>query len=114
MPHIKTGRMRALAITSTTRSDLLPEVPTMAEAGLPGYEFTQWYGLLAPGKTPREIVNALHSTLLKAMHDAEVKRRVAVEGGAFAPGRPEEFSTFLKAELDKNARMIREAGLKRE
>lgn len=114
LPHIKTGRMRPIAITSTVRSELVPEVPTLAEAGLPGYEFTQWYALLAPGKTPREIVTALRGALLKSMEDANVKQHVGVEGGAFAPGTPEQFAAFLKSELDKNAKTIREAGLKRE
>jgi len=114
LPHLKTGRMRAIAITSTVRSELVPEVPTLAEAGLPAYEFTQWYGLLAPAKTPRDIVNTLHGALLKSMEDANVKRRVAVEGGAFAPGTSEQFTAFLKLELDKNAKTIQSAGLKRE
>ncbi len=114
LPHIKTSRMRPIAITSTARLELVPEVPTLAEAGLPGYEFTQWYALLAPGKMPREIVMTLHGALLKSMDDADVKKRVGLEGGAFAPGTPEQFAAFLKSELDKNAKTIREAGLKRE
>jgi tripartite-type tricarboxylate transporter receptor subunit TctC len=114
LPHVQSNRMRAIGITSTVRSELLPEVPTMTEAGLPGYEFTQWYGLLAPAKTPREIVAVLHGALLKSMEDAEVKKRVSLEGGAFAPGTPEQFAAFLRLELEKNARMIQAAGLKRE
>ncbi|MBI4194971.1 MAG: tripartite tricarboxylate transporter substrate binding protein [Betaproteobacteria bacterium] len=114
LPHLKTGRLRAIAITSTVRSELVPEVPTLAEAGLPGYEFTQWYGLLAPARVPRDIVNILHGALLKSTEDAEVKKRVGIEGGAFATGTPEQFAAFLKLELDKNAKMIQAAGLKRE
>ncbi len=114
LPHVQPGRMRAIGITSTARSELFPEVPTMGEAGLPGYEFTQWYGLLAPAKTPRDIVTALNGALLKSMEDAEVKRRVGLEGGAFAPGTPEQFTAFIKLELEKNAKMIQAAGLKRE
>lgn len=111
---IRTGRLRALGISGTRRSELFPTVPTIAEAGVPGYEFTQWYGLLAPAKTPRETVNLLNATLVKAMDDAEVKKRIAYEGGAAAPTSPEEFTAFLKRELASNAKMIKDAGLKRE
>jgi len=111
---VNSGRLRGLAISSQKRSELFPAVPTMAEAGLPAYEFTQWYGLLVPAKTPREIVNQLNATLLKAMDDPEVRKRIALEGGAAAQGTPEEFSAFLKRELASNAKMIKDAGLKRE
>jgi tripartite-type tricarboxylate transporter receptor subunit TctC len=114
LPPVNNGRLRALGISSTKRSELFPTVPTMAEAGVPGYEFTQWYGLLVPAKTPREIVNQLNAALLKAMDDPEVKKRIAYEGGAAAQGTPEEFTAFLKRELASNAKMIRDAGLKRE
>ncbi|MBI3937625.1 MAG: tripartite tricarboxylate transporter substrate binding protein [Betaproteobacteria bacterium] len=114
LPHVRPGRLRALATTGIRRSDLFPDVPTMAEAGMPKYEFTQWYGLLAPGKTPRDVLSTLHATFLKAMEDGEVKKRIALEGGTAAQNTPGEFAAFLKAELEKNAKMIREAGLKRE
>jgi tripartite-type tricarboxylate transporter receptor subunit TctC len=114
LPHIQTGRMRAIAITSTERVPLVPQIPTIAEAGVPGYEFTQWYALLAPAKTPREIVAILNAALLKSMHDSDVKARVGSEGGVFTPQTPEQFSAFLSTELQKNAKTIRDAGLKRE
>ncbi len=114
LPHLKTGRMRGIAITGSERSSLVPDIPTLNEAGVPGYEFTQWYALLTPAKVPSEILSTLHSALLKSMDDAEVKKRVSVEGGAFAPGTPEQFAAFLRTELDKNAKMIQAAGLKRE
>jgi tripartite-type tricarboxylate transporter receptor subunit TctC len=106
--------MRAIAITSTERVPLVPQIPTIAEAGVPGYEFTQWYALLAPAKTPREIVAILNAALLKSMHDSDVKARVGSEGGVFTPQTPEQFSAFLSTELQKNAKTIRDAGLKRE
>jgi tripartite-type tricarboxylate transporter receptor subunit TctC len=81
---------------------------------VPGYEFTQWYALLAPAKTPGDILATLHGTLLKSMDDADVKKRVSVEGGTLTPNTPEQFSAFLKLELDKNAKMIQTAGLKRD
>lgn len=114
LPHLKTGRMRGIAITSATRSELVPDIPTLNESGLPGYEFTQWYALLTPAKVPADIVKTLHGALLKSMEDRDVKKHVLAEGGAFAPGTPAQFTTFLRQELDKNARMIRSAGLKRD
>jgi tripartite-type tricarboxylate transporter receptor subunit TctC len=114
LPHLAPGRMRALATTGTRRSEMFPEVPTMPEAGVPGYEFTQWYGLLVPAKAPREIVNVLNATLLKSMDEPDVKKRVASEAAAAAPGTPEEFSIYLKSELAKNAKTIKDANLRRE
>ena len=111
---VQSGRLRALGISSAKRSELFPNVPTMIEAGVPGYEFTQWYGLLVPAKTPREVVNQLNATLHKAMEDADVKKRIAYEGAAAAPTSPDEFTAFLKRELASNAKMIKAAGLKRE
>ncbi len=114
LPHLPTGRMRALATSGTRRSEMFADVPTMAEAGFPAYEFTQWYGLLAPARTPREIVNVLNATLLKSMDEPDVKKRIAGEAAAATPGTPEEFSAYLKSELAKNAKMIKDAKLKRE
>lgn len=114
LPHLKSGRMRGIAITSTVRSELVPDIPTLNEAGLPGYEFTQWYALLTPAKVSADIVSTLHGALLKTMEDPDVKRHVQVEGGAFAPGTPAQFAAFLRLELDKNAKMIQSAGLKRD
>lgn len=114
LPHLESGRMRGIAITSTARSPLVPAIPTLNESGVPGYEFTQWYALLAPAKTPADILSTLHGTLLKSMDDAEVKKRVSVEGGTLTPTTPEQFTAFLKLELDKNSKMIKAVGLKRD
>ncbi len=114
LPHLAPGRIRALATTGARRAEMFPDVPTMPEAGVPGYEFTQWYGLLVPTKTPREIVMTLNSALLKAMDDSDVKKRLTGEAAAAAQGTPEEFASYLKGELQKNAKMIRDANLKRE
>jgi len=114
LPHLAPGRIRALATSGARRSDMFPDIPTMSEAGVPGYEFTQWYGLLVPAKTSREIVNVLNTSLLKAMDDADVRKRIAGEAAAAAQGSPEEFAAYLKSELAKNAKMIKDAKLKRE
>ena len=114
LPHMAPGRIRALATSGARRSEMFPGVPTMSEAGVSGYEFTQWYGLLVPAKTPREIVQFLNTALLKAMDDPDVKKRIAGEAAASAQGTPDEFAAYLKSELQKNAKMIRDAKLKRE
>jgi len=112
LPLTSTGRMRPLAITSTQRFELYPQVPTMMEAGVPGYEYTQWYAVLAPAQTPPDIVELLSSTLRKALDDPEVRKRVAADGGTPAPSTPAELAAFLKLETVKYAKMIRDAGIK--
>lgn len=114
LPHLAPGRIRALATSGARRAEMFPDVPTMSEAGVAGYEFTQWYGLLVPAKTPREIVNVLNASLLKAMDEPDVRKRIASEAAAPAQGPPEEFAAYLKSEIAKNAKMIRDAKLKRE
>ncbi len=114
LPFTSTNRLRALASTGTVRAELYPDVPTMAEAGLPGYEFTQWYALLAPAKTPPELITQLNATFRKAVDDPEVKKRMTAEGGLATPSTPEELTAFIKAETAKFEKMIKEAGIKPE
>lgn len=108
------GRLRALATTGGQRSDMFPSVPTMAEAGVKGYEFIQWYGLLVPAKTPRDIVAILNATMNKSLEDPDVKKRIANEGGTASPNTADQFGAYLKAELVKNGKMIKDAGIRRE
>lgn len=114
LPLTSTNRLRAIAFTGTQRSDLYPDVPTMAEAGLPGYEYTQWYAIMAPAQTPSDIIDALNATLRKALDDPEVKKRIAADGGTPAPTTPAVLSTYLKSETAKYAKIIKEAGIKLE
>jgi tripartite-type tricarboxylate transporter receptor subunit TctC len=114
LPHIKSGKLRALAVTSSKRSQALPEVPTVAEAGLPGYDSTQWYGVLAPAGTPREIVTRLHDAIARALRDAEVGKRLAADGAEAVGSSPEEFAAFIKSESEKWARVATAAGIKAE
>jgi tripartite-type tricarboxylate transporter receptor subunit TctC len=114
LPHIKSGKLRALAVTSSRRSQALPEVPTVAEAGLPGYDSTQWYGVLAPAGTPREIVTRLHDAIARALRDAEVGKRLAADGAEAVGSSPEEFAAFIKSESEKWARVATAAGIKAE
>ncbi len=111
-PHIKAGKLRALALIAPRRSPAIPEVPTVAEAGLPGFEVTTWYGVLAPAGTPRPIVTRLNAELVRIMHAPELKERLAALATDPATGTPEEFADYIKREIEKWGEVVRQAGLK--
>jgi tripartite-type tricarboxylate transporter receptor subunit TctC len=111
-PHVKAGRLRALAIVAPQRSNALPEVPTVAEAGLRDFEVTTWYGVLAPAGTPRAVVTRLNSELVKIMHSPELKGRLATTGTEPLTSTPEEFTAYIKREIAKWGEVIRKAGVK--
>jgi tripartite-type tricarboxylate transporter receptor subunit TctC len=113
--HIKAGRMKALAISSATRSPLMPELPTIAEAGVPGYEYTSWNGIFVPKGTPRAIVLKLHSVTQKALAHVDVKQLYANQGlSPLGSASPEEFEKFFQADFARMARLAKVAGLKPE
>jgi tripartite-type tricarboxylate transporter receptor subunit TctC len=114
MPQVRSGRMRALGVTSAKRVASAPDIPTIAESGVPGYESLQWYGLLAPTGTPKEIVARLYKESVAALRSPEVVARLANDGGEVVAGTPEEFGAFLRAETDKWARVAKAAGIKPE
>jgi tripartite-type tricarboxylate transporter receptor subunit TctC len=114
LPHIKSGRLRALAVTSGKRTDALPGVPTIAEAGVPGYESVQWYGVLAPAGTPRDVVQRLYTEIAKALRSGDVRERLAADGAEPVGNTPEEFAAFIRAEIDKWAKVARAAGIQPE
>ncbi|OGA53843.1 MAG: hypothetical protein A3G24_04715 [Betaproteobacteria bacterium RIFCSPLOWO2_12_FULL_62_13] len=115
IPHLRAGRLRALGVTSAARSPALPDVPTIAEAGLPGYESIQWAGLLAPAKTPREIIEKLHKEVVSIMQTPEARERLAKLGNdVVTSASPEEFFAFIKAETVKWANVAKAAGIKPE
>jgi len=114
MPFVKSGRLRALAVTSLQRSPALPDVPTMNEAGVPGYEVILWYGIFAPAATPREIVQRLNAEIVKALNLREVRERFATLGLTAVGSPPEQFDKFFRAEIDKWGKVVRAAGLKAE
>ena len=115
LPHVKAGRVRAYGVTSGTRAAAAPEIPTIAEAGLPGYEAVQWFGLLAPAGTPREIVARLHSAVVQALQDPAVARRYLSDGATPKPSAsPEEFGAYIRAEMRKWEKVIKAAGIKPE
>ena len=110
--HVRSGRMKALAVSTATRSTLAPEVPTVAEAGVPGYELAVWFGVLAPAGTPREIVGRLNTEIVKILNSADVKDRFAKQGVEVQTSTPERFSEFLKGEVARWARVVKDAGIK--
>ncbi len=115
VPHVRSGRLRAYGVTSAARSSGAPEVPTIAEMGLPGYEAVQWYGLVAPANTPRDIVMKMHAAILRALQDPAVRKRLNEDGAEPTPNAtPEEFGALLRAEIAKWAKVIKAAGIKEE
>ena len=111
LPHIQSGRMRVLATTEERRAGVLPQVPTIAEAGVPGYEFSGWYGLLAPGKTPRPIQERINTAVNAAIRHPEMLQQFA--GNGFEPlgGSVDAFRKYFAAEVEKWKRVIAEAGI---
>jgi tripartite-type tricarboxylate transporter receptor subunit TctC len=110
--HVRAGKMKALAVTTAQRSPQAPEIPTVAEAGVPGYEQTAWFGVLAPAGTPREIIGRLNTEIVKLLNSADVKERFAKQGVEVRTSTPEQFATFLRSEVDRWGKVIREAGIK--
>lgn len=110
LPHIKAGKLRALAVTTAKRSMAIPDLPTIAESGLPGYEVDAWYGAYFPAETPREIVSKLNKEIVKILHMADVKAHFASQGAEIVGNAPEEFAAFTKAEIDKWAKVVKDSG----
>jgi tripartite-type tricarboxylate transporter receptor subunit TctC len=109
-PHIASGKLRALAVTSRERLPAFPELPTITESGLPGYESSQWYGVLAPAGTPGEITNFLTGQVMQIMRTPEMKTRMTRDGLVAIGSTRAEFAAHIKSELDKWARVIRASG----
>jgi tripartite-type tricarboxylate transporter receptor subunit TctC len=114
MPHLKSGKLRALAVTGAQRSAAVPEVPTIAESGFPGFEATAWYGVLAPAGTPKAIVTRLHDEIVGALKVPEVKERLEMVGFELVGGTPEAFGAYIKSEIKKWAQVVKTAGIKAE
>jgi tripartite-type tricarboxylate transporter receptor subunit TctC len=110
-PHVKSGRLRGVAVTGLKRSSAVPQFPAVAES-LPGFEIVGWVGLLAPAKTPRAIIDKLHAETLRALQSREVGDRLRSEGTEIVGSTPAEFGEFLKADLRRWAQVIKKAGAK--
>jgi len=112
LPQIKAGKLRALAVTSAARAPALPDTPTVAEAGLPGFEASSWFGVLAPAGTPPEIVNKLNAEIAKWLASPGAKEKLANVGANIAGGTPEDFARHIQAETAKWAKVVKESGAK--
>ena len=114
VPQIRAGRLRGLGITTTERNNAAPEIPTVAEAGLPGFESVQWYGLLAPANTPRDIVNRLHGEMVKVLQQPEIRQRFASDGADPVGNTPDQFAAYVQSELVKWDKVARSAGIEKQ
>ncbi len=114
LPYAKQGRLRMLAVTTAKRSGALPDIPTISEAGLPGFEVSNWYGILATGGTPRPAVDRLNSELARIARVPDLAEKLAAQGADPATGTPEEFERFIQAELKKWSAVVRSAGINPE
>ena len=114
MPSIKAGRLRALAITSKTRSPLAPDIPTMAEQGFPAVEVMNWQGLIGPKGMPADLVKQLNAACNKALQDPEVKEKILSQGNEVGGGTPEQFAAFIKTEAPRWAKVVRDAKIEPE
>ncbi len=108
--HVETGKLRVLAVNSATRSPLLPNVPTVAESGLAGYEASTWFGVLAPAGTQKEIIAKLNAEISRVLSTAEVQATFKAEGASAVGGSPEQFGSFIRAEIEKWGKVVRASG----
>jgi tripartite-type tricarboxylate transporter receptor subunit TctC len=111
-PHIKAGRLRAIAVTGDKRLPELPNVPTFAESGLKGFDATAWYGIMAPANTPKDVIANLNAAVNKVLADPGVRKRLQEMGAEPAGGTPEQLGDYLRQELAKWGKVIRDAKIK--
>jgi tripartite-type tricarboxylate transporter receptor subunit TctC len=114
LPHLKSGKLRALAVTSASRSSAVPDVPTAAESGLPKFETSSWHGILAPAKTPRAIIARLHDDFVKVLSLPDVRERLMAQGLNVVGSTPQAFAAYMRSETVKYARVIKQVGIKPE
>jgi tripartite-type tricarboxylate transporter receptor subunit TctC len=114
MPYLKAGRLRPLGLTTTTRIEALPDVPTIAEAGVPGYESVQWFGMLVPAGTPRPVIERLHQEITRSLRAPDMKERLTSLGLNAVGSTPDAFGSYMKSETEKWAKVIKTMGIKTE
>jgi len=108
--HVRAGKLKPLAVTTAKRSPELPDVPTIAEAGVPGYEATSWFGMFAPAATPAPVVARLNGALVKVLADPEVKKKLAEQGAEPHAEKPEQFAEFIRKETAKWSKVVKDSG----
>jgi len=114
MPYAKAGRLRALAITTRTRSPALPELPTISESALPGYDFSSWYGLMVPAGTPQPVIGRLHDETVKALKLPDLQQRLASEGCDAVGSTPEQLGAYIRTEMARWAKVVKASGMQAE
>ena len=112
LPHVRSGKLRAIAVSSAKRAEVAPEIPTVAESGIPGFEVIAWYNMFAPARTPRSIVNRLNAELNRMLLQHDVRERFRTLGVTPLSGTPQDLGNLLKSEIERYAKLIREAGIK--
>jgi tripartite-type tricarboxylate transporter receptor subunit TctC len=112
LPHVKAGRLRALAVSTAKRSASAPEVPTVAESGYPGFEYSNWNALFAPAKMPAAIVTKVNAAIVKILGEAEIAQKLSSQGADPAPGSPEELARYMRTDFERWKKVIRNAGIK--
>jgi tripartite-type tricarboxylate transporter receptor subunit TctC len=111
-PHVKSGAVRGLAVTSSQRSSALPELPTVAESGVPGYEVSAWFGIFAPAGVPQPVTQRLNAEFVKALQQPDLRQRLASQGAEPLTSTPSEFAAYLRSEIDKWAKVVKASGMK--
>jgi len=114
LPHVKSGRLRALAVTGSQHSALMPALPTVAESGLPGYSVTAWFGLLAPAGTPSDIISRINAEIRKGFGTPQLKERFGAMGADAVATTPEQFAQFIRVEMAKWSKVVKAAGIRAE
>lgn len=112
LPHVKAGRLRALAVSTAKRSASAPDVPTVAESGYPGFEYSNWNALFAPAKTPTAIVTKVNAAIVKILGEAEIAQKLSSQGADPAPGSPEDLARYMRTDFERWKKVIRNAGIK--
>ena len=112
LPYVKAGKLKALAVTSAQRSSLAPELPTMIESGLPGFEVTPWYGIIAPARTPKAVIGRLHGDIVKVLRTPDVKDRLSSQGVEVVGSTPEQFDAYIRKEISKWEKVLKAAGIR--
>jgi tripartite-type tricarboxylate transporter receptor subunit TctC len=114
VPYVKAGRLRALAVTTAQRSALMPELPTMSESGVPGFEATTWHGVVVPVATPLDLVQFLNEEINFALKQNDIRERLIALGAEVAAGTPKEFADYIAREIPKWARVVKDSGARAE
>jgi tripartite-type tricarboxylate transporter receptor subunit TctC len=112
LPHVRSGKLKALGVTTLQRTSVAPEVPALNESGLPGYEVVNWYGVIAPAKTPPAVIAKLNAEIRKILQAPDTKSRLQAQGFETAGNTPEEFDVFIRSEVGKWSKVVKQAGIK--